>query len=41
MGMVGPDVPTVRPNRAFISLISNIETGAVLFIGQVMDPRAE
>jgi len=36
--MVAPDVPTVRLNRPFIFLIRDIETNAVLFIGQVMDP---
>jgi len=36
--MVGPDVPTVRLNRPFIFLIRDIETGTILFIGQVMDP---
>jgi len=36
--MVGPDVPTVRLNRPFIFLIRDIETGTILFIGEVMDP---
>jgi serpin B len=36
--MVGPDVPTVRLNRPFIFLIRDIETGTILFIGQVMNP---
>ena len=38
--MVGPDVPTVRLNRPFIFLLRDIETGTVLFIGQVLDPSA-
>lgn len=36
--MVGPDLPTVKLNRQFISLIRDIETYTALFIGQVMDP---
>ena len=36
--MVWPDVPTVRLNRPFIFLIRNVETGSILFIGQVVDP---
>jgi serpin B len=36
--MVAPDVPTVRLNRPFIFLIRDIETGTILFIGQMMDP---
>jgi len=39
--MVAPDLPTVRVNRPFIFLIHDIETNAILFIGQVMDPSAE
>jgi serpin B len=38
--MVAPDVPTVRLNRPFIFLIRDIETNTILFIGQVLDPRA-
>lgn len=38
--MVGPDVPTVRLDRPFIFLIRDIETGTVLFIGQVLNPSA-
>jgi serpin B len=38
--MVAPDVPTVRLNRPFIFLIRDIETSAILFIGEVMDPSA-
>ena len=33
-----PIVPTVRLNRPFIFLIRDIETGTILFIGQVLDP---
>ena len=33
-------VPTVRLNRPFIFLIRDIETGTILFIGQVLDPSA-
>jgi len=38
--MVAPDVPTVRLNRPFIFLICDIETGGILFMGEVMDPSA-
>jgi len=34
-----PIVPTVRLNRPFIFLIRDIETGTILFVGQVLDPR--
>ena len=37
--MVAPDVATVKLNRPFIFLIRDIETGTVLSIGEVMDPR--
>jgi serpin B len=33
-----PIVPTVRLNRPFIFLIRDIETGTILFMGQVVDP---
>ncbi|MCK4356280.1 hypothetical protein KAW44_04285 [Candidatus Bipolaricaulota bacterium] len=38
--MVAPDVPTVRLNRPFIFLIRDIETGTILFIGQVLNASA-
>ena len=37
--VVGPDVPTVRANRLFAFLITDIETGTGLPIGELMDPR--
>jgi serine protease inhibitor len=39
--MVEADVPTVRVNHPFIFLIRYIETGAVLFMGQVMNPTVK
>ena len=39
VNVVGPDVPTVRANRLLAFLITDIETGTVLSIGEVMDPR--
>jgi serpin B len=38
LGVVGPDVPTVRIDRPFVFLIRDIETDTILFIGQVLDP---
>ncbi|HEX8706498.1 MAG TPA: serpin family protein, partial [Myxococcaceae bacterium] len=37
---IGGVPPVVEVNRPFLFLIRHLETGAVLFLGRVMDPRA-
>jgi len=39
-GSAVPDPKTVRADRPFIFLIRDVETGAILFLGRVLDPTA-
>jgi len=41
MGLIGAGAPDMMLDRPFVFLIRDIETGSILFIGEVMDPSGE
>ena len=40
MGLIGAGAPDMTLDRPFIFLIRDVETGTILFLGQMMDPEA-
>jgi len=41
MGLIGAGAPDMALDRPFIFLIRDIETGSILFLGEVMDPSRD